>query len=320
MAFVMENVPGMDEMGVREQVAEDLSIGGRYEVRSQVLDAADYGVPQTRRRIVFVGFRRGSGCAVPDLSGGGFTDRFDLERKQVGSSVRYDVIDRTPLRRDGGALSVLADPDDLRAVTVEQAIGDLRKFKVGSREDALDYADVGKPGSAYQRLMRERASGTLTNVQVPRMNQDTVIRLGVIPQGGNYRDLPEDKQARYLTGEKWGPFTESGKLERKHFYAYRKLHPGMWAWTLNTKGDSAYHYEVPRALSVREFARLQSFPDRFTFTTDERRGALPGRIEGGPAHSRYRQVGNAVPPLLARHVAELVRAEVERAADVRKRA
>lgn len=122
------------------------------------------------------------------------------------------------------------------------------------------------------------------------------------------------------TGEKWGPFTESGKLERKHFYAYRRLHSGMWAWTLNTKADSAYHYSACRALSVREFARLQSFPDRFTFTTDERKGALPGRIEGGAAHSRYRQVGNAVPPLMARHVAELVRAEVERVADVRRRA
>ena len=95
----------------------------------------------------------------------------------------------------------------------------------------------------------------------------------------------------------------SGRLSRRHFYAYRKLHPAMWAWTLNTKADSAYHYAVPRALSVREFARLQSFPDSFVFTSDPRPGAVPGRIDGGPAHSRYRQVGNAVPPLLARAVA-----------------
>jgi DNA (cytosine-5)-methyltransferase 1 len=84
----------------------------------------------------------------------------------------------------------------------------------------------------------------------------------------------------------------------------------LWAWTLNTKADSVYHYEAARALSVREFARLQSFPDRFVFTTDPRKGALDGRHEGGPAHSRYRQVGNAVPPLLAKSVAQSLLAEL----------
>jgi DNA (cytosine-5)-methyltransferase 1 len=319
VAFVMENVPGIDEMGARAQIEDDLSIGGRYEVRSQVLDAADYGVPQTRRRIVFVGFRGGSGCSLSGFGGTGATERIDLVRTQIGSRGRYEIAE-TPTLVGTVGLAVLSDPEDLRVVTVEQAIGDLRGLKVGNREDAIAYADLPKLGSAYQRLMRERASDTLTNVQVPRINRDTELRLAEIPQGGNYRDLPEDKQARYLTGERWGPFTESGRLERKHFYAYRRLHGSMWAWTLNTKGDSAYHYEACRALSVREFARLQSFPDRFAFTTDERKGALPGRIDGGAAHSRYRQVGNAVPPLMARHVAELVRTEVERAADVRKRA
>ena len=76
---------------------------------------------------------------------------------------------------------------------------------------------------------------------------------------------------------------------------------------MNTKGDSAYHYQVARCLSVREFARLQSFPDRFAFTTDPRRSPLPGRIDGGAAHSRYRQVGNAVPPLLAAAAAAALR-------------
>ena len=65
-----------------------------------------------------------------------------------------------------------------------------------------------------------------------------------------------------------------------------------------------YHYAVARALSVREFARLQSFPDRFVFTTDPRQGMIDGRHDGGPAHSRYRQAGNAVPPLLARALAQ----------------
>ena len=73
-----------------------------------------------------------------------------------------------------------------------------------------------------------------------------------------------------------------------------------------------YHYEKARALSVREFARLQSFPDTFVFTTDPRKGQLPGRIDGGAAHSRYRQAGNAVPPLLARAIAVAVAEAIDR--------
>jgi DNA (cytosine-5)-methyltransferase 1 len=150
----------------------------------------------------------------------------------------------------------------------------------------------------------------LTNVQVPRINKDTKLRLKGIPQGGNHRDLEERLLERFLTGQRWGQENGTGRLSRKHFYAYRRLHPSIWAWTLNTKADSVYHYQAARALSVREFARLQSFPDRFVFTTDSRRGPIEGRHDGGPAHSRYRQVGNAVPPLLAKSVAQLLMAEL----------
>lgn len=167
--------------------------------------------------------------------------------------------------------------------------------------------------------MREDGGTTIHNVSVPRVNVDTVARLQSIPQGGNYRDLPDALLARYISGQRWGPDAGSGKLARRHFYAYRRLHPDIWAWTLNTKADAAYHYTVPRALSVREFARLQSFPDHFIFTTDSRRGLLPGRIDGGSAHSRYRQVGNAVPVLLARAAAHALRETIDRVDSVPQR-
>ena len=301
-AFVMENVPGMAQMGVLGQVTEDLSLGGTYEVVARVVDAADFGVPQTRKRIIFIGTHRDLGVRSEHLTGTGATDALALIRHAKG---RYAIEARNG--RGEALLQALADPEDLTVVTTEQAISDLRYLRAGRRDDEMPAGSLRPAESAYQRLMRKELGETLTNVSVPRINPDTVTRLRRIPPGGNHRDLPEELTARYISGQRWGPSNGTGKLGRAHFYAYRRLHPGIWAWTINTKADSAYHYAFARALSVREFARLQSFPDHFVFTTDPRRGNLPGRISGGAAHSRYRQVGNAVPPLLAAAIAKEIR-------------
>ncbi|MGR8964178.1 DNA cytosine methyltransferase (plasmid) [Rhizobium leguminosarum] len=300
--FVVENVTGMDQMGVREQIAADLSLDGHYTVLPQVADAADFGVPQTRKRLLFIGVRSGTGMVPPELVGTNASQGVTLARFRGSRRPRYQVVVQQHIRslRVGEAL---ADPEDISVVSAADAIGDLAGLSVGNRQDQLSFAEIPEPASAYQRLMREGAGEILTNVQVPRINPDTRLRLLGIPAGGNYRDLEEELLERYITGHRWGQDNGTGKLSRRHFYAYRRLHPSVWAWTLNTKADSVYHYEAARALSVREFARLQSFPDRFSFTTDPRRGMIDGRHDGGPAHSRYRQVGNAVPPLLAKAIA-----------------
>ncbi len=295
-AFLMENVPGMAQMGVKEQVTEDLSLSGEYLVTPQLVDAADFGVPQTRKRLLFLGIRKILGTVPPKLIGSGATKLVQLTR-DAGDTAGY----RLAARPGDGAvlLARLADPYDLTAVTANQAISDLEGLLLGRREDTLS---EGLPPacSAYQKLLRGDSDiEPLANVSVPRANADTLMRLRSIPPGGNHRDLPNELLSRYLTGAKWGPHNGSGNLSRRHYYAYRRLHPAIWAWTLNTKADSVYHYRDARCLSVRELARLQSFPDRFVFTTNPQRGPLPGRIEGGAAHSRYRQVGNAVPPMLA---------------------
>jgi DNA (cytosine-5)-methyltransferase 1 len=299
-AFVMENVPGLEQMGVKEQVLEDLALEGVYNVRAQVVDAAEFGVPQTRRRILFTGVHTSLGAEPPILNGSGATSAFFLERKNGDGRVRYRLRANHELFDSDMQLK---DPDDIVFVTAEQAIGDLESLKAGDRRDTLAVSELPKPTSEYQRRMRAGLGDVLSNTSVPRINEDTKLRLAKLPPGGNFRDLPVELTDRYLTGALWGPSNGSGKLGRRHFYAYRRLHPSLWSWTLNTKADSVYHYSRRRALSVREFARLQSFPDRFVFTTDPRAGDLAGRIDGGAAHSKYRQVGNAVPPLLARAIA-----------------
>lgn len=315
-AFVMENVPGMEQMGVRDQVMEDLAVDGLYSVRWQVVDAADFGVPQTRKRIIFFGIDSSLDIDPPVMRGSGATAAFALERYSNGGRARYRVTSRRSLL---ASIDQLKDPEDLMFVTAEQALSDLDVLAAGQRCDELPADALNPPKSAYQRLMREGLDATIRNVSVPRLNEDTRLRLMGLPPGGNFRDLPVELTERYLTGERWGPNNGTGRLGRKHFYAYRRLHPGLWSWTLNTKADSVYHYRRARALSVREFARVQSFPDRFVFTTDPRLGELPGRLNGGAAHSRYRQVGNAVPPLLGKAIAAALLERLNSGLVVRKR-
>ncbi|WP_216077336.1 DNA cytosine methyltransferase [Isoptericola sediminis] len=302
-AFVMENVQGMAQMGVKEQVIHDLALAGKYEVTAQLLDAADFGVPQTRKRLIFIGIHRDTGELPPTIEGSGASVALTLLKDSVDDP-RY----RLALRDDVVAeelLTRLQDPEDVGIVSARQAIGDLEFLASGRTDDTSPTVALGAPFSAYQRRMRD--APIVANLRVPRINRDTELRLDGIPAGGNYRDLSDALMSRYLTGQKWGPSTGSELLARKHYYAYRRLHPELWAWTLNTKADAVYHYSALRALSVREFCRLQSFPDHYTVTTDPRRGEIPGRVPNGAAHSRYRQIGNAVPPLLAKAIATSIR-------------
>lgn len=294
-AFVMENVPGLENLNggaVRTQILEDLALEGDYRVECKVLDAAAFGVPQNRLRLLFVGVRHDLNT-FPRFPHSSFSALPSLDRKQNGDrySYRHKKSPDTVL-----PLAKLLDNNSTELVTAEQAIGDLVWLRPNAKlvrkpsNEPIEYQNEAT--SAYQRA-RRAGSSELFNADVPSIREDTVKRLRSIPQGGNFRDLTAALSARYLSDQKWGPELGRKTLSRKYFFAYRKLYPRHFSWTLNTKADCVFHYGAARALTVREFARLHSFDDTYHFLAGDR-------------HSRYRQVGNAVPPLFARAIGETV--------------
>lgn len=114
--------------------------------------------------------------------------------------------------------------------------------------------------------------------------------VAAVPPGGNWRDLPEDFPSARV--EQIRRSAAAGEGSRSTYYG--RLHPARPAYTISTyfnrPGNGCFiHPTVDRLLTVREAARLQGFPDNFRFT--------------GRGRSRFLQVGNAVPPLLAYHLA-----------------
>lgn len=287
-ALVLENVLGMNQLNrgaVRRQIEQDLLLEGEYNVVSGVLDAGDFGTPQRRPRLVFIGIRAGLGMpALPEGTG------ISRALRNGHSGQPADAL----LEADRRLHNMLIDPDDARVVSVRQALSDLIKPGDAYSTD---------PRSAYQRVIR-RGSDAPQDHMPSRIREDTRLRLEAIPPGGNVYDLPDHLLKRYLGDAKWGPAGNGERLARRHYYAYRRLHPDWLAWTANTKADFAYHYELPRGLSVREAARIQGFPDRFHFVTAP--PGTPGQLKNGARHSRYRQVGNAVPPPLAAAIGRTV--------------
>lgn len=143
----------------------------------------------------------------------------------------------------------------------------------------------GPAESDYQEAMR-KGSRTLYNHIAPYLADINLQRLTHIPQGGSWRDIPH----------KLLPAGMKKARRSDHTKRYGRLHPDGMSSTILTKCDlhwGAYiHPTQERTLTVREAARFQSFPDTVRFT--------------GSKGEQFRQVGNAVPPLLARAVARSV--------------
>lgn len=233
-AFIIENVPGMETLykgEIKKEILKRFRALG-YNVKAKILCAADYGIPQIRRRLIFMGIRKDYG--EPDFP------------KEKLSPEKY--------------------------VTCREAIGDLPSLVDTLGEEESTY--TCEPVSDYQKLMRKDCK-TLYNHTATNHTQMVKDTIALVPEGGNYKDLPK------------------GVGESRNFHeAWTRYDGNKPSRTIDTGHRNHFHYEYNRVPTVRENARLQSFPDDFVFV--------------GTRTQQYRQVGNAVPPLLGYYLGEKV--------------
>lgn len=192
-----------------------------------------------------------------------------------------------------GDISLPEKSHEDHPVTVWQAIGDLPIVPHAHRHDEMPYEPRGEPGE-YQQWAREGAGDMLYNHQTRWHNAQDLESFAILPEGCRYIDL-DKKYRRY----------RDDIFKDK----YRKLFRDQPSWVIEAHiGKDTYRHiypsrpgepEPPRTISVREAARLQSFPDRFRLM--------------GPFTRQFYQVGNAVPPLLARAVASALLPDIQRA-------
>lgn len=159
-------------------------------------------------------------------------------------------------------------------VTVAEAIADLPKLKNGEKLDSASYSQSAI--SQYAKLLRGKRKKSLQNLV--SCNADYVIeRYKHIPQGGNWSNIPEELMTNYTN------------RQNCHSGIYKRLDENKPSCVIsNYRKNMLIHPRQNRGLSVREAARLQSFPDSFVFK--------------GPLISIQQQIGNAVPPLLAKAI------------------
>jgi len=246
-----------------------------YVVYSELLDLSLFGVPQKRKRFIMIGVRR-----EPSAKQKSIQESPIALLKNYAPSFRQSK----GLRRKG-------------AISVKEAIGDLethgKVLKANSDSGLkgfveIDYVPPTKRSSRYLELIRRNARGTPNSLRLARHSPTTVIRFrkiqGICGPGAQLSDKDRKRLA----------------MKKQALTVLSSSHPGT---TVTTLPDDILHYSEPRILTVRENARLQSFPDWFRF--------LGKYTSGGKARRhdcpRYSQVGNAVPPLFAEAVGTILR-------------
>jgi DNA (cytosine-5)-methyltransferase 1 len=170
-------------------------------------------------------------------------------------------------------------------VTVWDAISDLPELSNGALVDELSYA-ADDALTSYQAAMRRSTNGVVRNNFVSRNGELVLKRYQHIPQGGNWENIPDELMQNYKD------------KSRCHHWIYLRLKQNEPSVAItHYRKSMLIHPKADRGLSVREAARIQSFPDHFVFM--------------GPLMYQQQQVANAVPPLLAAAVAKKVRTALQ---------
>ncbi|MGL4340225.1 MAG: DNA cytosine methyltransferase [Rhodoglobus sp.] len=271
-AVLIENVPGLVSfqggatltaiLGALEELG--------YKADVQITYAPHYGVPQTRWRTIVLAVRHGDPRAA-------FPDPVRHAPMRVNFTSRF------------AGREIVAFPRSVELplyTTVEDAIGDLPALINGERGATVKQYAMNAVNS-YQRALRAGSDGVY-NHEAARLSKVNMKRLQYIPSGGNWTDIPHDLLPKGMQSAR----------RSDHTKRYGRVSADGLASTILTKCDphwgAYFHYSQDRAFTVREAARLQSFPDTYRFTGS--------RVE------QYEQVGNAVPPLLAAAVGQSVSA------------
>lgn len=161
---------------------------------------------------------------------------------------------------------VFPEPTTKNPVNAKDAISDLSEKSI---IDGTNYKT--EPKSDYQKLIRGK-SNFIYNHEITNHSEQTTNIISLVPDGGNYKDLPEEL-----------------RKTRNVNIAWTRLNSKKPSFTIDTGHRHHFHYKYNRVPTVRESARIQSFPDTFIFL--------------GSKTSQYKQVGNAVPPILAQIIA-----------------
>ena len=256
---LMENVPEILKAyngTVREEITIQLERMG-YGVTSASLNAANYGVPQTRARAFFVGCLNSAAPTLPEPTHHG--DIRSLKPNQ--QSIQLNIL----------------QPVASSIVTVRDAIGDLPVLEAG-QEYTLE-AYICEPQTDYQRLLRS-GSNTLVNHIARELSPIQMSRARALTEGQDARDLPPE-----LAPKKH----YSGAYGRLYWHKPART---ITRWVFHPGSGRFFHPIQDRTITIREAARLHSYPDKFHFL--------------GSYTEMADQIGESVPPLLAKAIAECI--------------